>query len=92
MPLQGSRALTQWRVQGAPLRASFPKRRGSGSRAASALSLALIHRSAWNRNSANFALTEFCEVGADKQLLSNEKNTLLEGGAIFGEAGRLRWV
>ena len=40
----------------------------------------------------NFAFTEFCEVGADKQLLSNEKNTLLEGGAIFGEAGRLRWV
>ena len=40
----------------------------------------------------NFAITAFCEVGADKQLLSNEKNTLLEGGAIFGEAGRLRWV
>jgi hypothetical protein len=27
-----------------------------------ALPLALIHPSAWNRNSANFALTEFSEV------------------------------
>jgi hypothetical protein len=33
-----------------------PKRRGVGARAASALLLALIHRSAWNRYSANFAL------------------------------------
>jgi hypothetical protein len=40
----------------------------------------------------NFAITEFWEFGTDKQLLSNEKNTLLEGGAMFGEAGRLRWV
>jgi hypothetical protein len=30
--------------------------------AASALSLTLIHRSAWNRNSANFAFWAFCEV------------------------------
>ena len=27
--------------------------------------LALIHRSAWNMNSANFAVTEFCEVEAE---------------------------
>jgi hypothetical protein len=27
-----------------------------------ALVLALIHRSAWNKNSANFAITEFYEV------------------------------
>jgi hypothetical protein len=40
----------------------------------------------------NFAITEFCEFGTDKQLLSNEKNTRLEGGAIFGEGGRLRGV
>lgn len=43
-------------------------------------------------NSLKCLEAEFCEVGADKQLLSNEKNTLLEGGAIFGEGGRLRWV
>src|SRR5215207_1407688 len=35
---------------------------GPGLRAASALLSALIHRSAWNRNSANFAITEFSEV------------------------------
>src|ERR671910_2915261 len=35
----------------------------AGASAASALLLALIHKSAWNRNSANFAITEFSEVG-----------------------------
>src|SRR5215210_1462285 len=35
-------------------------------------------------------VTEFYEVGDDKQLLRDEKNTLLEGCTIFGEGGRLR--
>jgi len=35
---------------------------GPGLRAASALSLASIHPSAWKKNSANFAVTEFQEV------------------------------
>jgi hypothetical protein len=39
-----------------------PKRRGSESSATSALLLSLIHRSAWNGHSANFAFKEFSEV------------------------------
>ena len=35
---------------------------GPGILEASALLFALIHRSAWKRNSRNFALTEFYEV------------------------------
>jgi hypothetical protein len=37
---------------------------------ASTLLFALIHRSAWNRYSANFALTEFSEVQAGMVLFS----------------------
>jgi hypothetical protein len=40
------------------------QRRGSGTLAASAPLLALIHRSAWKGCSANFVLTEFSEVHA----------------------------
>jgi hypothetical protein len=46
-------ALRMW------LRLSVCNRQGL---AASAFLFALIHRSAWNRNSANFGLTEFYEV------------------------------
>jgi hypothetical protein len=45
-----------------PLNVSYVTRR------APALPFALIHRSAWNRNSANFAITEFSEVGSEVRL------------------------
>jgi hypothetical protein len=38
------------------------QKEGPGLRAASALSLAPIHPSAWKWNSANFAMTDFSEV------------------------------
>jgi hypothetical protein len=36
-----------------------------------ALLHALIHRSAWKRNSANFAITEFSEVGSEIRLVAS---------------------
>jgi hypothetical protein len=39
-----------------------------GSSETSAVLLTLIHRSAWNRYSANFALTEFSEVQQEDEL------------------------
>jgi hypothetical protein len=44
--------------------------------------LALIHRSAWNRNSANFAFTEFSEVRNSLATPSNSKNHSFGGGSI----------
>jgi len=54
-------------------------RRGSGSLAASALSLALIHRSAWKGNSANFAKTEFLEVRSMGRSTPGSPTLLAEG-------------
>jgi len=41
------------------------------------LTEALIHRSAWNRNSANFAFTEFYEVRRRQKILTRWSQLLL---------------